>query len=375
MTDCLRRNILGVMGLCFGLTWSAVSGLGEGTSEGSEDVRPVLAGNDAERESDVLASAAREMERQLVADQDAGGFWLTSFTPSNRFAEPNLEMNTFVTSMMVSILEPIADAKGLAGCLANARRHLGEQIEPSGLVRYYGRTKSPWFGGTITPDSDDTALVWSVVTDVKLSLLPGVLATLREYRDREGLYRTWLAPDQEFQGINRGTVPNPVDVGIQLDLLIFLAKFDPPGARLLFDALKEAIGDESIWVYYKETPLIPLLRAADLSQLGYNLSLSGHQSRAAVAGQSGWNQLCVLLGSRFDGDAAGGPASTARSVLRSLAANGFSGICRNPPLLYHNDTTASVRRYYWSQDIGYALWLRLYSKCLSQATVHSHAGH
>lgn len=32
----------------------------------------------------------------------------------------------------------------------------------------------------------------------------------------------------------------------------------------------------------------------------------------------------------------------------------------NPPLLYHNDLTASVRRFYWSEDVGYALWLRLY---------------
>ena len=32
---------------------------------------------------------------------------------------------------------------------------------------------------------------------------------------------------------------------------------------------------------------------------------------------------------------------------------------RNPPLLYHNDLTAKVPRYYWSQDVGYALWLRL----------------
>jgi len=32
---------------------------------------------------------------------------------------------------------------------------------------------------------------------------------------------------------------------------------------------------------------------------------------------------------------------------------------QNPPLLYHNDLTATVPRYYWSEDVGYALWLRL----------------
>jgi hypothetical protein len=350
------------MGMCLGLTWSTASELGGGNGSGSGNNGPSLASDIAEEESGDLAADARAMERQLIADQNPDGFWLTSFTSSNRFAEPNLEMNTFVTSMMVSILEPIADGNGLAGSLAKARRHLGQQIEANGLVRYYGRTKSPWFGGTITPDSDDTALVWSVATDANPSLLPGVLATLRAYRTEEGLYRTWLAPEAEFQGINRGSDPNPVDVGIQMDLLVFFAKFDPPGARLLFEALRGAMGEEQIWVYYKETPLIPLLRAVDLGRLGYTLSLSGRVSQSTVAGQSGWNQLCMLLGITLGGHDEGAPASTARSILRSLAKNGVSGIRGNPPLLYHNDSTASIHRYYWSQDIGYALWLRLYSK-------------
>jgi hypothetical protein len=28
--------------------------------------------------------------------------------------------------------------------------------------------------------------------------------------------------------------------------------------------------------------------------------------------------------------------------------------------MYHNDQTASVPRFYWSEEFGYALWLRLY---------------
>lgn len=30
-------------------------------------------------------------------------------------------------------------------------------------------------------------------------------------------------------------------------------------------------------------------------------------------------------------------------------------------MLYHNDLTATVKRYYWSEDFGYALRLRLYA--------------
>jgi hypothetical protein len=42
-----------------------------------------------------------------------------------------------------------------------------------------------------------------------------------------------------------------------------------------------------------------------------------------------------------------------------VAADDFVVIRRSPPLLYHNDLTATVPRYYWSEDVGYALWLRL----------------
>ena len=48
-------------------------------------------------------------------------------------------------------------------------------------------------------------------------------------------------------------------------------------------------------------------------------------------------------------------------MLARLAADDFAKIRRSPPLLYHNDLGATVRRFYWSEDVGYALWLRLYA--------------
>ncbi|MGH8090422.1 MAG: hypothetical protein ACREO6_03095 [Rudaea sp.] len=50
----------------------------------------------------------------------------------------------------------------------------------------------------------------------------------------------------------------------------------------------------------------------------------------------------------------------ARRVLTQLADDDFALIRRSPPLLYHNYLKATVRRFYWSEDVGYALWLRLY---------------
>jgi hypothetical protein len=53
--------------------------------------------------------------------------------------------------------------------------------------------------------------------------------------------------------------------------------------------------------------------------------------------------------------------------LLEMAREDFAALRRDPPLLYHNDLTASVSRYYWSADVGYALWLRLYQARLDQA--------
>jgi hypothetical protein len=43
-----------------------------------------------------------------------------------------------------------------------------------------------------------------------------------------------------------------------------------------------------------------------------------------------------------------------------IGNNDFAQLRQSPPLIYHNDLSAHVRRFYWSDDFGYALWLRLY---------------
>ena len=77
-----------------------------------------------------------------------------------------------------------------------------------------------------------------------------------------------------------------------------------------------------------------------------------------VPGQEVWVSACRML-DRLRG---GGPppgAGEVESLLRKLSADGFAAVRSTPPLLYHNDLSATVSRYYWSEDVGYALWLRL----------------
>jgi hypothetical protein len=59
----------------------------------------------------------------------------------------------------------------------------------------------------------------------------------------------------------------------------------------------------------------------------------------------------------------GSPAPDSAAVtelLRETSRDDFSLLRKSPPLLYHNDLTATVPRFYWSEEMGYALWLRLY---------------
>lgn len=312
---------------------------------------------------DDLAVGARRAVAVLTSRQQDPGYWLTSYTDAARFESPRLEMNVFVNAVMIDVLDPVAAAAGLGDSLQRARHYLAGQIEDGGLVRYHGRPDAPTIGTlgcAITPDADDTALVWRIAPGAHPELLPTALATLDRFRTPDGLYRTWLAPRDRYQCIDPGTDANPADVGIQMHVLMLLAQADPPAAHALCGALERAIAEDRIWVYYRAAPLLPILRQADLQRAGCSLQLPPSRLQTTVPGQEIWVAAAQLLQRIVE---AKGPAPASAEILallQSLAQDDFSSLRRSPPLLYHNDLTASVRRYYWSEELGYALWLRLY---------------
>ncbi|HKC13148.1 MAG TPA: hypothetical protein VKI41_14055, partial [Vicinamibacteria bacterium] len=238
-----------------------------------------------------LEAAAQDAAALLKSHQQRAGYWLTSYTAAPRFEDPRQEMNTFLTAMMIDLLDPVATAVGVGESLARARAHLGGQIEGSGLVRYHGRPDGPTipsFGCVISPDADDTALAWRLAGGDHRTLLPRALAVLPQYRTREGLYRTWLAPRDRYECIDPGEDPNPADVGIQMHVFLFLAQTEPSAARALCGALGRSLDENRLWVYYQVTPLVPLLRQADLRRAGCPLRLPEARLRTSVGGQEAW---------------------------------------------------------------------------------------
>jgi hypothetical protein len=80
-----------------------------------------------------------------------------------------------------------------------------------------------------------------------------------------------------------------------------------------------------------------------------------------VAEQARWIEVARrLVEAQLSSGARPDDGAATLALLWELGRADFAELRRNPPLLYHNDLTASVSRYYWSEDFGYALWLRLY---------------
>jgi hypothetical protein len=309
--------------------------------------------------------AMAERAALLLRERQTGyGYWLTSYTQEPRYEAPQQEMNTFLTSMLVDLLSPIARRRSLDDVVERARRHLAAQIEGDGLVRYHGLPDGPTIGTlgcVITQDADDTALAWRIAgRGAEDPRLQSMLGRLARYRDARGLYRTWLAPQEDYQCIDPGSDPNPTDIAIQMHVYLMLHELDPPAARNLCNALRRSYWDGDIWTYYSKAPLVPYLRSAELQQLDCAIPLPAERLSLPAAGQEIWSEAVRRLAETTASPQNANVRHAIRSLLARIGSDDFVQVRRSPPLLYHNDLSANVRRFYWSADFGYALWLRLY---------------
>jgi hypothetical protein len=317
-----------------------------------------------------LDTMANRAAKSLWERQTEYGFWLTSYTGDIRYENPKPEMNTFLTAILIDSLSPVARREGLDKAIDEARSHLAAQIESNGLVRYHGLPDSPFIGKlgcAITPDSDNTALAWRITNlDIKDPRFPQMFEEITQYRNAKGLYRTWLAPRDKYRCLDPGRDPNPADIVIQMHVYMMLHKLGVSAAKDLCKAIQISFKDENAWAYYAKAPLLPYLRSAELKQLGCPVPLPAERLANLPAEQELWGEAARKLVETPL------PVNTAdreeiRKLLVRLGNDDFAALRRAPPLLYHNDLSATVKRYYWSEDAGYALWLRLYELAKDEA--------
>jgi hypothetical protein len=312
-------------------------------------------------ELNAMAERAASMLRQRQTEH---GFWLTSHTKRLRYEAPKKEMNTFLTSMLVDLLSPVALQHSLNDVVESGRRHLAAQIEGDGLVRYHGLTTGPTIGtlgAAITPDADDTALAWRITGGSAADpRLQPMLEKLARYRDARGFYRTWLAPQKYYQNLDPGKDPNPTDITIQMHVYLMLRKLDPPAAERLCSALQRSSADGDLWTYYSKAPLVPYLRSTEVRQLGCVIPQPIERLALPAAGQEIWSEAVRRLVKDTESQPDQKNRQAIVKLLVRLGSDDFALLRQSPPLLYHNDLSATVKRFYWSEDFGYALWLRLY---------------
>jgi len=302
----------------------------------------------------------------LRVRQSSEGYWRTPVTPRPVFERATPELNVFTPALIVDLLDPVARETGLHDVLERARGYLRRQIEATGLVHYHGDpgpVDGSRRGCEMPADSDDTALVWRIAPKDDLALLRSALQALARHRDDAGLYPTYLADEAAyrcFYSKYAGHGLNRPDVGVEMHVYLLLAKHDPEAADRLCRALQPRMADDRIWVWYTVAPLLPLLREADLAGSGCLVRVPERRLRTEVPGQQAYLTQTRLLRSLLLSE---GPRPSPEPFLRALrgvAQGGFVMVSRTPPLLYHNDLSATPAHYHWSEDVGYALWLRLY---------------
>lgn len=183
---------------------------------------------------------------------------------------------------------------------------------------------------------------------------------MRSFRTEDGLFRTWLSEEKDFQCLVPGLEPNPPDIGINLHVYLFLLRYDDAAARSLCQALIKREADASLWVFYEQAPLLPLLRISEVRRAGCPIEIPPKVVKPFDQAQTRWLNVLSLIDAKLT------PGTDARdralSLLGALAQDNFAAVESSPPLLYHNDLTSRGKRSYWSKDIGYALWLRLYAR-------------
>jgi hypothetical protein len=322
-------------------------------------------------EARALAPAVALAAERIRVRQTAAGYWPSAVTPGPAFVSPGSQVNVFVSAMVVDLVGPVAVEVGLADVATRARAWLGSQIEETGLVRYHGKPgpgPPPRPGCELPPDSDDTALAWRLAPRSEPTLLASALRTIDQYRTADGLYRVWLAPEDTHRCFYEysGRVLNPADVAVQMHIHLFLAGHDPEAARRLCDALGPRMADDQIWVYYEVAPLIPRLRELDLARAGCPLRVPDARLRAQPPEQALYLEVAEQRRRLLQAEDAPAARRALLVALGQLAADGFAAVERTPPLLYHNDLTATPPHFHWSADVGYALWLRAYADAVGR---------
>ena len=299
-------------------------------------------------------TAFRSARKILESGMSRNARWETPFTPNLVYENLHWQEGVWVPSVLVPLLAPVAKEAGLEQVLDTMRDYLRAQVEPNGLVRYHG------MNALIIQDTDDTALVWLALQPEDTNLARQVALSFRPFRNEDGLYRLWMndvgVPGQPSEGVDR----NPVDIGVNIDVYLFLSLRDPEAAAELCAAMRAHINELKYYPYGRLTPALYVLRELDLPPAGCPIDFPYNLFSMEAPNMATYMELTRLIRDVIQSPAPQPLEAKARQMLNDLARNDFEMIRKTPLLIYHSDLTAQKPRYYWSTEMAAALWIRLY---------------
>jgi len=338
--------------------------------------RAITSGTQAERANDTamggralltgadedLGENARKAAARIREHQQGQGYWLRPTPPRRAFTSAAGD-EYFSHRAPVDSARPSVYRRRFEDTLRRARAHLTAQIEAGGLVRYHGGLTVPASGLWVCHYAryDDTALVWRLAPAPDRARLATALATIDRYRTpggsiAHGSRRVSLPVPRS------GRDPNPTDIAIQMHLLLLLSEVRPAAGRALCDCSSARRQRRSGLGLLSKGAADSDPSSARRPPRGVQARVAGARLHTGVPDQQIWTFIARPARFPFDAWRLSSRRVLIRAVLRELARDDFALIQTNPPLFYHNDITATVPRYYWSEDLGYALWLRLYDR-------------
>lgn len=307
---------------------------------------------------DMFKKKAGMALHELKNKQNPDGSWDAFFSFDTTPTKLKKEQNSWNNLIIVDLLKPLSPFYEFDHLLIKPMILIRNKFFDSntGLVKFGTRIKE------YPEDSDDTALFWIIYENKDTSLIAQVVDTLLTYRRKDGFYHIWLRKNGCENLRACGRVPNPVDLLSNMHVYMFLKKYAPVYAEELCDVFREKanrLGD--LWVYNSKCPWLYYIRQIDLAKSGCSINRGEYDNNVKpVAGQKLYTEASMLIRDMNLGHNLLISEKRAFDILHKLSKDEFEFIDKNPLLMFHNDQSLKKPAYFWSYDLPYALWLRLY---------------
>ncbi len=292
---------------------------------------------------------------QIRINQPSVGTWQTYYNFDTVPENFHKEINVFHGLLMADLLVPIKHSN-TNELVKGVLDYTAQQVNPkTGLLKYYQLDGLP-------EDTDDTSLYWSLLNSDDTVEIHSLVDTFSHYKDANGLYLTWLSPEGLSPAKRGGKIANPADLLINIHIYFFLQKYDSLQSVMLCKSIKEALkgSNPDLMVYYITAPWLYYIREAEILSRGCDLSDLPKPEFVYVQSQSTYYEMAMLIRdinmNKFDKYA----LEKANELLLRTAYGDFAFLKSMPLLLYNNDLTFRNPARFWSYDLSYVLWLRLY---------------